>query len=485
MKSTVPPSLIDRTTEQSELRALLDGGTHKLALLTGRRRVGKTFLINHLWPSERLFLFTAARTTPEVNRRQLLQDLARWSGEEIQPEDYPTWRAVFRLLLTFRAPEPLVVALDEFQYFADGDTGVAAVASELNAVWEEQRPERPFVLILSGSAVGTMEALAAGGAPLYGRFDWRGRLGPFTYWYAAELAPFPDRRDRAVAYGIFGGTPRYLALIDATRPLADVATGLMLDPHGEVRLLVDSALDQEDGLRDAGKYRAIVQAVAQGQTERNEIAQRAGLQNDNGLRDKLARLVELGYLEERRNIDAKPNELIRYGVADAAFRFYHQLVAPNLSLLERYPADEVWAEVVAPVLDRYMGLEFERIVVQSYDRRRGALGLPMVREWGRWEGTDRMRKSLEIDIVAPLTDGRVMTGAVKWNRDPVSPTMHYAHLAMLERAADAGRSWAHQALKADAPLLYVAANGFTPGFAEAVAESGHPTMCWTLEEVYA
>lgn len=486
--------LIDRERERADLAGLLGRGRPTLALLTGRRRVGKTYLLANAWPPENLFLYTAAQTTPELNRRQLLGDLAAWAGEQIRPEDYPSWRTAFRLVTDVaerRADDgrPTVIVLDEFQYLASGDAGVAEVASELNAVWEQldRRSRKPFplLIVLSGSAVATMEALAGGGAPLYGRFDWHEKLKPFTYWHAAQFAAYPSLRDRALLYGIFGGTPRYLAAVDASRALADNASELLLSPRGEVRMLVETALDQEEGLRDVPKYRAILRAVADGCTERNEIAQRAGLANDNALREKILTLVDLGYLEERRNIDAKPKEAVRYLIADAAFRFYHRFVAPNASILERYPAADVWATAVAPDLNSYMGLEFERIATQAYDRRALGLGLPMVQRWGRWEGADRARRPLEIDIVAPLADGRMMTGAVKWDAAPIGAGVHHGHLEMLRRAADAGREWAYAALRTEAPLYYVAAGGFAASFREEAEASGHPVILWDVDDLYA
>jgi uncharacterized protein len=500
---SIPPSvirapLIDRESEQRELRALLRRGRPALALITGRRRVGKTFLLTHAWDAAQLFLFTAARTTPELNRRQLVDDLAHWSGVPLRTEDFPTWRTVFRALVDVageraaRTPSlPTVVVLDEFQYLAQGTEGVAAVASELNSVWEGRgvadapTGSLPLLIVLAGSAVSTIESLAAGGSPLYGRFDWQQTLQPFTYWHAAELAGFSALREQAMTYGVFGGTPRYLAAIDHRRSFADNAADLLLSPRGEVRLLVETALDQEEGLRDVPKYRAILRAVADGCTERNEIAQRTGLSNDNGLRGKLALLVSLGYLEERRNIDAKPNAALRYAIADAAFRFYHRFVAPNASALERYPAAAVWAESVVPHLDAYMGLELERIAVEAWDRRVAMDGLPLVKRWGRWEGADRLRRPLEIDLVAELTDGRWLSGAVKWDRDPVKPSVHLQHLEMLRRAADAGRTWAHEALEPDAPLFYVAAGGFRDDFSTTVESSGRTAVLWSLEELYA
>ena len=477
--------IVNRDAELDRLHALADSGGHALALVTGRRRVGKTYLLANGWGERDVFFFTASKTTPEINRRQLVEAVAAWSGEDVRPEDYPTWRTVFRLLLGLRAPSPLVVVLDEFQYLGDDEAGAVEVASELNAVWEAPRPERSFLMVLSGSAVGTMGALASGGGPLYGRFRWQGELRPFGYWHAAELAGVADLRERALVYGVFGGTPRYLADIDPARGVAENATRLLLDPGGEVRLLVETALEQEEGLRDVAKYRAILHAVASGQTKRNEVAARAGLPVDGALRDKLDRLVDLGYLETRQNVDARPNAAARYGVADAAFRFYERFVEPNRSRLERLPAAQVWEESVAPQLDVYMGHEFERVAVEAYDRRAASLGLPTVAEWGRWEGTDRDRRPVEVDVVAPLARGGVLTGEVEWNREPVGVGVHTGHLDKLRRMADAGRAWAHGALGPDGVLLFVSASGFTDEFRERAEDGGHRAVCWSLDDLYA
>lgn len=159
-------------------------------------------------------------------------------------------------------------------------------------------------------------------------------------------------------------------------------------------------------------------------------------------------------------------------------------MAPNASLLERHPAAYVWDLAVAPQLDAYLGLELEVIAAQAYDRFAPRMALPPVKRWGRWEGTDRQRHSLEIDIVSELVDGRWMTGAVKWDRAPIDSSVHRAHLSMLQRAADAGRAWAHAALDAEAPLLYVAAGGFSAEFRRVARKDSRHVILWTLEDLY-
>lgn len=477
-------TVIDRHQELQELRALLDEGEPRLVLLYGRRRVGKTYLLTHTWPAERAFYWTASATTPAQNREQLVRDVAQWSRESLSVDDYPTWRTVFRLLLDLRAPQPLVIVLDEFQYLGDDPRNVAEVASELNAAWEQRRAARPLVFVISGSAVGTLEALDGGGAPLHGRFSWKAELRPFDYWHAAQMATFRSLRDRARAYGIFGGTPRYLASVKPSRSFAENAIRLMLAPRGEVRGLVETAILQEQGLRDVQKYQAILRAVGAGSTALNDIGQRAGLPGDTTLRDKIERLVALGYVRQDRNIGAGPTVPFRYRIADPAFAFYYEFVARHEATLERSDPARLWRQAIEPRLDDFMGHAFERIAAQAYSRLEPRLRLPIVREWGRWEGKDREGNSLEMDIVAPLTDGRVLTGGVKWNRKALDRQWHFHHLEMLERLAHSGVKWAHAAKQPDAPLLYVAAGGFTKDFVAAARSSRDEVYLWALEDLY-
>lgn len=475
---------VDREREIEHLHRLLDKGQPQLVLMYGRRRVGKTFLLARVWKETRSFYFTASETTPTQNRKALLAAFAEWSGEPVHAEDYPTWRTVFRLLLDHASPEPLVITIDEFQYLGESAKDIRAVASELNAAWEAHRPARPLVLVIAGSAVRTLESLSDGGSPLYGRFAWQCQLRPFNYWHASELAGFTVPRDRTYAYGMFGGTPRYLAAVDAKRTVAENAWNLLLSPDGEVRELVQTALLQEQGLRDIPKYAATLRAIGRGRTTLNEIARGTGLAADSSLRDKLERLIGLDYVSARRNLGAKPKEPYRYRVADPAFRFYYDFVAPLESALATQDPSAVWKAHVAPNLDAYMGLVFEGVVEEAYYRLQNTHRLPLVREWGRWEGLDRNRQPLEIDVASVLMDNRVLTGAVKWSRNKVDVNVLTNHLVMLDRLAEAGVGWANEARKPSSPLLYVASDGFTDRFLQAANATHEEVYLWTLRDLY-
>lgn len=289
--------------------------------------------------------------------------------------------------------------------------------------------------MLAGSSVRTLEALDEGGAPLHGFFAWKASLQPFNYWYSARMANFRSIRERIGAYGVFGGTPRYLDALRPTHSLADNAARLMLAPRGEVRGLVETAILQEQGLR--------------------EIAQRAGLTVDTPLRDKIERLIDLGYVSRTRNLGAKSTSPYRYRISDPAFAFYYEFVSHNEAALERTEPGYFWRHVIEPRFNTYLGHIFERIAEQAYQWLQPQLRLPVVSEWGRWEGKDRRGESLEVDIAATLADGRVLTGAVKWNSKPLDAKRHLHHLNSLERLAQSGVKWVHAAQADDSPILYL------------------------------
>lgn len=130
-----------------------------------------------------------------------------------------------------------------------------------------------------------------------------------------------------------------------------------------------------------------------------------------------------------------------------------------------------------------MGLIFESVAEQAYYRLRGKFKLPMIKEWGNWEGLDKTGRQIEIDIVARTTDGRMVTGAVKWNSKPVSEGLHLKHVEALQRLADSGHAWAHEALQPDATILYVAAGGFRD-WENMPAEPEQRIMKWDLHDIY-
>lgn len=86
-----------------------------------------------------------------------------------------------------------------------------------------------------------------------------------------------------------------------------------------------------------------------------------------------------------------------------------------------------------------------------------------------------------MDIASTLIDSRVLTGAIKWNRNEIDVRVHTDHLT---RLGESGVAWAHRALDPASPLLYVVSNGFTDRFRQAVAASRDEVYLWSLGDLY-
>lgn len=481
--------LIDRETELRKLRALAERPDRTMALLTGRRRIGKTYLLRHCWPDRPVFHFAASNISATQNRRALLEEASRWADETLRPKHHPTWRTTLRAVFERYPGRSSVVVLDEVQYLADDPRDLSAFASELNAAWEgDLRREAPLLLVLSGSAVSTVEALTRGDAALHGRFAWHGRLKPFRYHQAAEMLEEYSPSEQVEAYGAFGGTPLYLDEVDTGRPLEDNIIELLVAPDGLVRGQLETAVEQELGLRDVSTYRGILAAVGPGRPTAGEIASTIGSKNDRALRDKLDRLVELEYLERMRNFEAPGNRAYSYRLADFAFRFYYGLVVPNESAIETAGARPVWEErLEADAWPTYVGQHvFEDVVRQSYLRLQDEREVPKVGEWGYWQGRDPNGAPVEIDAVCRLLDGRVMTGSVKYQSRPATATVWTEHVRMLKQLEGSGRKWVHEALEPDAPFFFVSRSGFTDSFHEVRGEHpNRPVITWSLGDLFA
>ena len=134
--------LTDRQMERRELRQLAGKPGAHLAVLYGRRRIGKTYLLQHIWEKASIFYYLASDTTPEFNRREFIEELAAHTGRTgaLKPEDLGTWRAVFRELLRVPGQEPFVIILDEFQYLLGGEDDVRSQPWDLSSRGSSGRP---------------------------------------------------------------------------------------------------------------------------------------------------------------------------------------------------------------------------------------------------------------------------------------------------------------------------------------------------------
>jgi hypothetical protein len=157
------------------------------------------------------------------------------------------------------------------------------------------------------------------------------------------------------------------------------------------------------------------------------------------------------------------------------------LIAPQRSRLATGSPRRLWDTTIQRGLDTYLGKAFEGIVHEAYARYHERWELPAAVTWTRWEGTDRLRESVEIDVAGRLEDGRLLAGEIKWSSSPLGPGRHTALQNKLARLAVSGQGWARDT--DDAHFLYVSAAGFTPEM-QALAAADPRVRCLRLEDLY-
>jgi uncharacterized protein len=458
--------LINRERELRKIQELWERPGPALALIYGRRRIGKSYFLQHFLQRHKGIYFLAADSTPLENLAELLDQVRGTFPErdDATLENYPTWRPALRLLVELAAHEPLIVVFDEFSYLATADKSLPSI---LQAVWDTREARASQLkLVLCGSEVSLLSTLDDYGKPLHGRFDWIETYRPLDYYDAGRfLAAAPGRgysaRDKLTAYGIYGGSGRYLAAIDPSRPLAANVADHLLDPSGVFHREGETLIRQERDIRDISGYNAVLAAIAGGETEWGKIAARAHV-DESSLQGFLNRLMRVGWVRHETPFK-EPRRRGIYRIDDNMLKSWYRYVFRHRSILQMTPPDRAWREIVAPSIPDYMGFfVLEEVAHQYLARFAPRHGLPLILELGRWWSR---RSDVEIDIAAELSDGSYLFGECKWASSPVPRS----ELDRLKRKVELipHRDWRERTR-----LILFSAGEFDPGLRQVAAEEG-------------
>lgn len=411
---------MDFLNRTDELAALNDNWASKDArffVCWGRRRVGKTELLTHFAQGKRHVYFEATRGRLLDQLRDLSDELARVSGNELLAQQPVTsWTAALTAITQFVGTERTVVVLDEFQYLAAQDS---ALGSTINRWWRQTGRNLPLVLVLAGSEVGFFERAVLGGE-MYGRRTGQMQVLPFSYRSAALFHPGYSAADKVRAFAVCGGMPYYLERFDDSQPLGEHIKRHALYRDGFLFEEADLLLRQE--LPDPDNHISVLRAVAQGFTQNSKIIGQTGL--DNSQVSQITKtLTRMQIMRTLRPVTATDrSKKTAYEITDPFLAFYFRFVDPAHSRLRtRAQADDYYAQVVEPNLDHYVSkLAWEHISQEYVREREGSAAVGAW--WGQVPtGEGRKTRSQEIDIVALDATGSVTaTGSCKWTNSPIS-----------------------------------------------------------------
>lgn len=376
---------LGRERELQVLDELASSGKPELYVLYGRRRVGKTELLQQFCRARRAVYFLAAQVREKDNLRAFRDALLEGIDDALAANiEFPDWSSALNFAAERAKDERLVVVLDEFPYLCEGTKGLP---SQIQRFWDTKGKNSRLMLVLCGSQVSFMEReVLAERSPLFGRRTAQRRLEPLHPVDALPFFPRWKMRDRVLAYAMLGGMPAYLRRFDDSRPLLENVARECLRPEGylfdEVQFLLRSELS------NPATYNSILAAIARGNEKVGDIALDVGV--DSTTANKyLTTLRELSLVEREVPLtDPDPLRSRRgtYRVADRFLSFHFRHIQPHAALVHSGRGARVSEQFIEPDLDRLYDEARVEFVLAHLRKEAGDVAGDEIVEVGRFAG---------------------------------------------------------------------------------------------------
>lgn len=390
---------IGREEELEELNRRYSAGSFEFIPIYGRKRVGKTALIDEFIKDKEHIKLTAVNGSLTTNMR-LLASLVFNTGKA-PPMNFED---VLEAMHQRFAGERYVFVIDEYPNLVRSDPSVSGI---LNNFIESHLDDKVF-MILSGSSLGIMKDQVIGRkSPLYGRRTGQILLKPFRFDQIDPFLPNFTTEERLTVYGLVGGIPWYLGFFNNRKTLKENIIDNLIDPFAV--LSNESELLFSEEFETPRFYYGIVSAIAKGHTRVKEIATESGLDTAR-VSVLLKNLVQLEIVEKIFPIDDPGTKRTHYGVKDPYLRTYFRLIYPRFVDVGRPFFEEAYNEI-SKAIPQYMGHVFEDVCSEFVSR-----SYPEV---GTWWGTDPIGHTVEEIDLAAVGHGTLFLAECKYRSEPV------------------------------------------------------------------
>ena len=415
-KYEVGTMFVGRSRELNKLNALYNRNQFEFVVFYGRRRVGKTTLINEFTEQKKSIYYMAVEGTKKENLAGLSKTFLQESLAPLsQFNDYEDLLLYIDQLAL--SGERYIVAIDEFPYLAASYPAISSLLQKhIDHCWKNSN----LFLILCGSSMSFMEEQVLGyKSPLYGRRTAQFKIHPFTFFEARQMLSSFAPEDQAILYGATGGIPEYLSRINRYLSLERNLIDLFFDESGRLFEEPVNLLKQE--LREPATYHSIISAIAGGASRLNEIAGKTGLET-SGCSNQITSLIALGIIRKETPVtESATSRKTIYRLEDSMFLFWYRFVRPNISGITRGIGETIYRQMVEPNINDFMGHIFEDICIQYLYHPHVYAKLPFLPgNIGKWWGNNPATKSQEeIDIMA-VQDDQALLGECKWRNNDIN-----------------------------------------------------------------
>lgn len=385
-------------------------------VIYGRRRVGKTALINEFCKDKPTIFFSALNTTEKENLNALSKSIMNFERPDMESApEFSSYDAALDELTALSKENRIVFVIDEYPYLAKAKPSISAMLQHIiDHKWTETR----MYLILCGSSMSFMGNQVLGNeSPLYGRRTGQFKIEPLDYRETAVFHPYLSSEDNALIYGITGGVPHYINKLDVRSSIDEALLENLFDRSSYLYEEPGNLLKQE--LREPAIYNAIIKAIADGSSKMNDIKMKVG-EESSVISKYLKTLIDLGIVKKETPVTEKPGKKTIYLLADNFFRFWYRFVPVNMSAIDSGRISKLYPHAVKQHLSDYMGLTFEKMCQDYLLYYSDNLPIELC-NIGQWWGTDpKKKKQVQIDIVGtPVQGNDYIIGSCKYRNEKI------------------------------------------------------------------
>lgn len=400
---------------ESELARVREQREGRLLVLRGRRRVGKSRLVEEFLTRSGApaVFFSATRGRPPERERSLFLSAVRES--RLPARDLieggvgaQSWDGALSVAVSSpESPEPVVIVIDEFPYLVESD---AEVEGAFQTAWDRLLSRMPVMLVLVGSDLSLMEALTTYGRPLYDRPTRVLRLDPLNP-DATQAMTGLGPADALDAHLVLGGFPLLArSWTGATDVLSYLAEALR-DPTAPVLVHGERVVAAE--FPPEARARAVLRAIGAGERTFSKIGALSATPRQS-LERALALLIEKRVIVKESPTALRATHETRYRVADPALRFWLRFLEDGVDEVERGRTDLLMGRI-RRAWPSYRGRAIEPLVREGLERLLPDARLAGARRVGAyWTRSG----DVEIDLVGVDDLDRPSSipfiGSVKW-----------------------------------------------------------------------
>lgn len=449
---------IDREAETATLENEYARNGSSLVILYGRRRVGKTSLINKFIEGKNALFFLASEESEAQNRESFKQRAADFINSGLlRHAAVSNWDVIFKAIIDTEFDKKPIIVMDEFQYIGKSNP---AFPSIFQRIWEEILKNKSVMVILCGSLISMMESQTLNyDSPLYGRRTAQIRLKQIPFRYYGQF--FPDRSEKELIemYSVTGGVPKYIELFSECDDIYSAIRQNVLNTSGYLYDEPHFLLQQE--VSEIGSYFSLIKAIAAGNSKLSTIATVLETKTTN-LTKYLKTLIDLDILEREVPVtEDNPEKSKRglYRIRDNYIKFWFAFVYPNMSFLESGNTEIVMSKIRKGFVSNQIAFVYEDICREKMWRlsAEGVWDFHFSKIGRYWDS------KVEIDIAALDPDRKnLILGECKYWTEPVGVNI----LKDLERKAESV-TWESGRRKTNYVLFSI--SGFTPELESYVA----------------